>query len=204
MTVHLLTRVPARLDPFRAAQQYSRDCMAERKKRQPKERDIMSYILECGPFFGNQKRDDLLLVGDARLLIVAGSDTTAATLAHLFYHLGHEPSLVDRIRDELAEYNIVNNQTLDIQALQHLPYLNAVINETLRLHPPVPGGVYRHTPAEGVTLGQHWVPGGVKIVQPIYTIHRCKGPMIGHNPCTYMAPADSRPLPSPKSVCGAQ
>jgi cytochrome P450 family 628 len=148
--------------------------MAERKKRQPKERDVMLYILECGPFFRNEKRDDLLLIGDARLLIVAGSDTTATTLAYLFYHLAHEPSLVEGVRKELIENNVVNDETFDVQALQHLPYLNAVITETLRLHPPVPGGVYRLTPAEGVTPGGHWVPGGVKIVQPIYTIQRCE------------------------------
>ena len=135
----------------------------------------MSHILGAGTFFKNDKQQErLLLMGDSRLLIVAGSDTTATTLVYTFYNLAKNPSLADKIRAELKEKNIQNNSDLSVSALQYCDYLNGVINETLRLHPPVPGGVYRNTPKEGVVIDGKQLPGGVKTIGPHYTIQRCK------------------------------
>ncbi|KAH8682042.1 cytochrome P450 monooxygenase-like protein [Xylariales sp. PMI_506] len=165
--------IPTHLNPLAKVITYSKDCMQERKKREPKEQDVMSHILGAGPFFHESKRDDLLLTGDARLLIVAGSDTTATTLIHTFYHFAKDSSHVEKIREELAESHIRNDdESLNPLSLQNLPYLNAVINETLRLHPPVPGGVYRMTPPEGVIMAGQKLPGGVKIIGPHHTIQR--------------------------------
>jgi cytochrome P450 len=52
--------------------------------------------------------------------------------------------------------------------------LNGVINESLRLHPPVPGGVYRLSPPEGLRIGDHFIPGDINILTPTWTIQRCK------------------------------
>ena len=134
----------------------------------------MSPILEAGAFFPDDKRRERhLLMGDARLLIVAGSDTTATTLVYCFYHLAKDPSLVDKLRSELEAHSIRNDDSFEVQPLQYLPFLNALINETLRMHPPVPGGVFRDTPAEGVEMNGVRLPGGIKTIGPHYTIQRC-------------------------------
>jgi tryprostatin B 6-hydroxylase len=135
----------------------------------------MSHILGAGDFFKNDKRRERLLwMGDSRLLIVAGSDTTATTLVYCFYHLAKDPSLVKKLRSELKENNIENNASFSVPALQYLNYLNGLINETLRLHPPVPGGIFRNTPRKGVVIDSKALPGGVKIIGPHYTIQRCE------------------------------
>jgi len=135
----------------------------------------MSHILEAGDFFKNDSRmERLLLMGDSRLLIVAGSDTTATTLVYCFYHLAKDPSLAQKLRAELKENHVENNDSFTVPPLQYLSYLNALINETLRLHPPVPGGIFRHTPREGVVIDGRHLPGGVKVIGPHYTIQRCK------------------------------
>lgn len=142
----------------------------------------MSHILEAGDFFkGDKERERLLLMGDARLLIVAGSDTTATTLVYCFYHFARDPSLVKKLRDELKEHNIVNDDSFSVTALQYLNYLNALINETLRMHPPVPGGVFRNTPRGGVEIDGKRLPGGVRVIGPHYTIQRCKSYVVKMN-----------------------
>ncbi|KIW03129.1 uncharacterized protein PV09_05771 [Verruconis gallopava] len=152
---------------------YSEQCVDERRKYEPKEPDVMSHIFAAGDFFkGDKKMERLLLMGDSRLLIVAGSDTTATTLIYLFYHLAKDPSLVEKLRAELKEKNIENNESLSVSALQYVDYLNALINETLRMHPPVPGGVSRLTPRDGVVINGQHLPGGVQIIGPHYTIQR--------------------------------
>lgn len=68
---------------------------------------------------------------------------------------------------ELLDINIYNRTDL-----QRCDYLTAVINETLRLHPPVPTGGYRQSPPDGITIAGTYIPGGVTIVAPRYSLAR--------------------------------
>jgi cytochrome P450 len=70
--------------------------------------------------------------------------------------------------DELFE----SNSNPDSTALRKLKYLQAVIDEALRLYPPVPSGLQRLTPAEGVTIGDIFVPGDTIVYLPSYTMYR--------------------------------
>jgi tryprostatin B 6-hydroxylase len=112
---------------------YSTDCIEERKQRKPTEPDIMTPILAAGAFYEDPKKDALLLVGDARLIIIAGSDTSSSAMIHAFYNLARDPSTVRRIREELHQHQIRNDDSFSVTRLQNLEYLNAFINETLRL-----------------------------------------------------------------------
>ena len=60
------------------------------------------------------------------------------------------------------------------RALQELPHLTGLINETLRLHPPVPSGGLRDTPPEGLTLGSTYIPGNTTVLIPQYSLGRRK------------------------------
>ncbi|KAI1348665.1 cytochrome P450 monooxygenase-like protein [Xylaria sp. FL0043] len=173
--------VPPRLNPFMTLVRYSNDCIEERKQRKPAEPDIMTPILAAGPFYEDPKADALLLVGDARLIIIAGSDTSASALIHCFYELGRDARVVQKIREELQQHGVRNDDSLSITQLQYLEYLNGFINETLRMHPTNPGGLFRLTPPGGVKLGGHYLPGGVKVVNPHYTVLRSPKAFVAPN-----------------------
>ncbi|GAP88827.1 putative cytochrome P450 [Rosellinia necatrix] len=173
--------VPARLNPFMTLVRYSDECIEERKQRKPEEPDIMTPILAAGPFYPDPKADALLLVGDARLIIIAGSDTSASALIHSFYELGRDANVVRKIREELEQHGIRNDDTFSITQLQYLEYLNAFINETLRMHPTNPGGLFRLTPPGGVKIGGHYLPGGVKVVNPHFSVLRSPKAFVSPN-----------------------
>jgi cytochrome P450 len=75
--------------------------------------------------------DDVELQEQLRTLLVAGHDTTAAALAWALYHIHREEGVRERIAEELASDPAPED-------MPKLPYLSAVISETLRMHPAVP------------------------------------------------------------------
>ena len=75
-----------------------------------------------------------------------------------------------QLQKELATLDDIS----DYSALQSLPYLNSLINETLRLHPAVPTGGLRNTPPEGITIAGRYIPGNITVAIPQYSLHRCK------------------------------
>ncbi|KAF2725012.1 putative cytochrome P450 [Polychaeton citri CBS 116435] len=138
---------------------------AHGKKAEP---DICHTLIDQYNTASDKKTLLPMLQGDCRLLIVAGSDTTATTLTHLFFHIACNLDWQDLLRDEIRKHT--DGKPILDQAIRDGPILNGMINEALRLNPPVPSGVFRKTPPEGVTIGQTFVPGETVIQMPQYAI----------------------------------
>jgi len=143
-----------------------------RKKYVPEKPDIMSWLIEAE----NEHTDPIVsdprwLWGDTRLVVVAGSDTSSSALTHVFYHLAKERGVVSKLREELAAFYTPGSEA-GMRDFQEAKYLNGVINETLRLHPPVPSGLLRQTPPEGIMFGGTFIPGGVTVSVPTWSMGR--------------------------------
>jgi cytochrome P450 len=139
----------------------------------PEVPDIVTPLI--APYEGKKPTglDLTYLQGDTRLLIVAGSDTTSATLVYMFYHLSKNPSIVSKAREEIKPL-LREDGSFNHREATHNEYLNGIINETLRLHPPVPSAIQRITPPEGLKVGETFIPGDVVVWCPQYTLGRCK------------------------------
>ncbi|KAE8335348.1 hypothetical protein BDV24DRAFT_144089 [Aspergillus arachidicola] len=105
---------------------------------------------------------------DAQAYIVAGSDTTAVSLTYLVYAACRSESIRRRLTDELDALP----EPFTDRMLRNLPYLNQVINETLRLYPAVPSGLPRSVPPEGAEFLGFRLPGGVTVTTQAYSLHR--------------------------------
>lgn len=89
----------------------------------------------------------------------------------MFFELSKDAEAFGTLQQEVDEY-FNTTEKVDSVALGKLPYLNAVINETLRMHPPVPSGVQRFTPPEGLTIDQTFIPGNTIVQIPWHTMFR--------------------------------
>lgn len=116
-------------------------------------------------------QDLLTLQADSRTIIVAGSDTTAASLSHIFYLLAWHPAHVIKLRRELLP--LMNSDgTFTHQKIYRADHLNAVINEALRLYPDPPTAIVRKTPPEGILVDGTHIPGNINVWTPQYVIAR--------------------------------
>ncbi|KAI5251552.1 cytochrome P450 monooxygenase [Aureobasidium subglaciale] len=113
---------------------------------------------------------------EAGNLIVAGSDTTGITLTYLTWCVLKQPTLQKALEEEVSEADAA----LTDAALEHLPILNAVIEETLRLYGAAPATLPRLTPSGGATLGSYYIPSGTIVGTQSYSLHR--DPVLFPNP----------------------
>jgi len=120
--------------------------------------DFMSSILK------HEDDDFAMSVPEIRAtsfaVIIAGSETTATLLSGTTYHLLQNPDklaiLTKEVRDAFSSEDEIN-----ISSVNKLKYLLAVLDEGLRIYPPVPGGLPRRVPAPGETILGRYVPAGV-------------------------------------------
>ncbi|OJA11551.1 hypothetical protein AZE42_10452 [Rhizopogon vesiculosus] len=75
-------------------------------------------------------REELLM----KVLLLAGYETTSISLTWALIELSKYPNVQTRLREELLVFG--SDPTYD-QLKANLPYLDAVVHEVLRLHPPV-------------------------------------------------------------------
>jgi cytochrome P450 len=75
---------------------------------------------------------DQELMDQISTLLFAGSDTTSLAIAWCLHHLSLNPRIQQRLREELQSLRCIEDMSL----VDKLPYLNAVVQETLRFCPP--------------------------------------------------------------------
>ena len=68
-----------------------------------------------------------------RSFVLAGSDTTGITLAQILQHLAEHPDAQEKLRKETADARGPDGRDISFEELARLPYLDAVVKETLRL-----------------------------------------------------------------------
>ncbi|EIW84585.1 cytochrome P450 [Coniophora puteana RWD-64-598 SS2] len=122
---------------------------------------------------------DLVVLKDEILnIMIAGRDTTAATMTFVMYFLAMHPDVLSRLREEvLTKIGPSNRPTYD--GIRDMKYLRAVINETLRLYPAVPFNVRESKKAtvfaaSSATEKPFYIPPKTMVSYSVFLMHRRK------------------------------
>lgn len=79
---------------------------------------------------------------DASFIVLAGSDTVSEAMTALMRYLAANVKIQKRLRSELSEAFDGPIEDMDSFTLSKLPFLDACIQEALRMIPPVAAGAY--------------------------------------------------------------
>lgn len=96
---------------------------------------------------------------NAATFMAAGTETTATALCGVVWFLARDGEAMGKVTEEVRGLKGEEEMTMD--TLARLPYLNAVINEAMRLYPPTPDMLYRLVPEGGAMVCGKLVPAGV-------------------------------------------
>ncbi|KAF4287969.1 hypothetical protein KXW19_002344 [Aspergillus fumigatus] len=114
-------------------------------------------------------------------LAISGSSSTSNSIASTMKLLIEHPEKMRKLQEEVD--SVMATQLEDspdgdtptvasYDQIKSLPYLRAVIDESLRLYPPISHGLPRETPKEGMMIMDQWVPGNTTVSVSAYVAHR--------------------------------
>jgi cytochrome P450 family 110 len=165
-------RVAAQLDALMTEQLESRRTSYENRT------DMISLLLATRDEEGNPM-SDVEIKDELRTMLLAGFETTAITMAWVLYRLHRHTEVKQKLEEELS--TVGTNPSPE--ALVKLPYLGLVIDETLRLYPPLP--VLTRKLKAPFTLRGHELPPGMGLMPFITLVHS--------NPTLFPEPERFRP-----------
>ncbi|KAF8069224.1 cytochrome P450 [Lyophyllum atratum] len=163
----ILWHLPASQDVHqlrRAAQR-----MMQNRVKQSKNvdiQDVSSYLLAGDPASGDHIPDTELEI-DALVAVQAGSDNTATLLGMAFYYILADRRIYRKLQQELDAHFSDPKDTLELDKLAELPYLNAVVNEALRIGTPF--FLPRVVPDEGINVDGIRIPKGSIVALAAYS-----------------------------------
>ncbi|KAJ4826687.1 hypothetical protein Tsubulata_043048 [Turnera subulata] len=102
-------------------------------------------------------------------LFIGGTRTTADGILFLMGELINHPEKFKKLRDEIDSV-VGKNRLVEESDVPNLPYLQAAVKETMRLHPPVP--LFDRVCRETCKVGGYDMPKGMTVVMNVYSVMR--------------------------------
>ena len=152
---------------FRALGKLIQGFVDRRREENDYPSDLLTHTLQAVDRSSGEGMSDRQIIDEMLTLIVAGHETTAASLNWVWYLLAVHPHSMQRVADEAGQLNL---ERLDSFALNSLTYTRAVLQEALRLYPP--GWLYTRRALDDDQLGSYTLPAGSDVFICSYLLHR--------------------------------
>ncbi|GFF37463.1 toxin biosynthesis cytochrome P450 monooxygenase, putative [Aspergillus udagawae] len=174
--------VPSYLHSRREASfQLTVEKVSRRLHRQTNRPDFISYILRHKDDENRMSRQEI--DANAATLVLAGSETTAALLSGCTFYLLKNPHVYRRLVTEIRS-RFQDPLEIRLSSIATLPYLNAVLEESLRIYPPIPAMLPRLVPEEGAMINGEYVPGGTSVSISLWSTFHSSANF--HNPDSFI------------------
>jgi cytochrome P450 len=129
--------------------------------------DLLTLLLEAADPETGRGLDDIAVRANIMTFIGAGHETTAITLSWALYLLSQSPEARERIEAEVDEHG---GGDVSGESWTALPFTRAVIEEAMRLYPPVP--IMSRAALRDDRVGDLKIPRGSMVMIPPYVLHR--------------------------------
>ncbi|KAJ4850626.1 hypothetical protein Tsubulata_022196 [Turnera subulata] len=165
--------VPRRFDELLEKLMKEHEERAKKGYSEPEDKDLMDILLQVY----HDEYSELKITRDQMKcffldLFVAGTSTSADAMQWVVAELINHPNVAKKLREEI-ESVVGRNRLVEEADIPSLPYLQAVVKETLRLYPPAP--IIPRACIENCKIGDFDVSKGIPIAVNAYSIMRDPG-----------------------------
>ena len=130
-------------------------------------RDLLDMLLNFSDEKTKLPLNEKLLRDELTTIFMAGHETTAQTLSWMFYHLAKEKVISEKVKAESKK--VCNNSPVLLEDVPMLTFTKQVIQETLRLYPPIWAVVRK--PVLSDAIGELHLPAKSNVLLNIYGLH---------------------------------
>lgn len=143
------------------------EIIAERRKSSEDRGDLLSMLMLTRDEDTGETMDDRQLHDEVLTMLLAGHETTATTLSWVWAMLDQHSEVAAKFYQEL---DALGGKTIEVEDLPRLPYARMIIDETMRLYPPV--YVLSRKVMEDDVIGGFHIPAGSSVDISPYVTHR--------------------------------
>ncbi|OAK94348.1 cytochrome P450 [Phaeosphaeriaceae sp. SRC1lsM3a] len=147
----------------------SLEVIKTRRENPTEKKDLLNGMLYGVDSKTGETMSDDNIVDNMITFLIAGHETTSGLLSFTFYYLLKNPAAYERAQQEVDD--LVGKGPITVDHLTKLPYLNAVLRESLRLSPTAPS-IGLTAKEDTVLDGKYPVKAGSPIVALFPMIHR--------------------------------
>jgi averantin hydroxylase len=133
----------------------------ERIQYGPGRGDFWDNVIEKTDFVKGTGMTRKEMVVNGSTLVLGGSETTATLLSGTTYLLLKHPETLAKLTKEVRGA-FEKEEDIDLLSINNLVYMLAVLDEGMRIYPPVPKQGNRVVPDCGAMVSGKWIPGGVR------------------------------------------
>ncbi len=145
-----------------------RRVVEERRKQAEPKRDLLGMLMAAQDETSGEGMSDRQLMDELLTITLAGHETTANALSFAFYLMASHPDVASRAREEARA--VLGDRAPALGDLPAMPYIKAVIEETMRLYPPA--WVVERFSLEQDEVGSYTIPKGSIVAVSPYALHR--------------------------------
>ncbi|XP_077094360.1 cytochrome P450 3A30-like [Siphateles boraxobius] len=109
------------------------------------------------------------ILSQAMIFIFAGYETSSSTLSFFFYNLATNPEAMKKLQEEIDE-TFPNKAPVDYEAVMNMDYLDAALNESLRLFPVI--ARLERVCKKTVEINGVIIPKDTVVMIPTFALHR--------------------------------
>lgn len=142
--------------------------IAERRRATTQSNDMLEMLIQAHDPETGEQMSDQQVRNEVMTFIFGGHETVSSGLTWTFYLLSKHPQIARRVQQEVDQ--VLQGRAPTADDLLHMPYLTQVVQEVMRLYPPV--WLTSRTPLADDEIGGYHIPAGAMVLICSYVTHR--------------------------------
>ncbi|PSN59760.1 cytochrome P450 [Corynespora cassiicola Philippines] len=147
----------------------SLEVIQNRKGNPTDKKDLLNGMLNGVDPKTGEKMSEESVIDNMITFLIAGHETTSGLLSFAFYYLLKNPEAYEKAQQEVDQ--VIGKNPITVDHLTKIPYLNAVLRETLRLSPTAPS-IALQAKEDTIIGGEYAVQAGTPLLALFAKIHR--------------------------------
>jgi cytochrome P450 len=149
-------------------EKFARKLIQKRREQPSTQIDLLTLMLNAKDDATGEGLSEQTIVDEIKTFLVTGHETAGYALGWIFWQLMQYPDVLAKVMQEIN--NVVGNRNVTFEDLSQLTYLRRVIEETLRIYPPI--WVLTRKNTNTFQIGDYKIPARSNLIICPYTLHR--------------------------------